>query len=155
MYKLLDSNPQLTEILGYYKNQRVIFRDSKLDNQTLVSVESVFEQAEEKSPFGLGIETRLVGDNLRRSLNPAPFNFLRALHLDKVHFVLDLSEDFGEVAHYLADQVGHVESVKVDQDLARLSVRRCANKPNVRVILEDLQQLAWPRQHYDLSYLAS
>ena len=153
MFKLLESNPQLTEIKGYYKNQRQIYRDSKLDNQVQVVVSDIFERAKEKSLFGLGLEPLLVGRASRRALSPSPFNYLQALDLSGVNNALDLSEDFGGVAHYLASKVNWVESVKVDQDLARLTVRRCVNQRNVRVLLEDLDKLAFPAGQFDLIVL--
>ena len=153
MFKLLESNPQLTEIQGYYKNQRQIFRDSKLDNQVQVVVSDIFERASEKSLFGLGLETLLVGDASRRALASAPFNYLQAFDFSQINNALDLSEDFGGVAHYLANQVNWVESVKVDQDLARLTVRRCVNQRNVRVLLEDIDKLNFPAGQFDLIVL--
>ncbi|MDG1904916.1 MAG: glycosyltransferase [Arenicella sp.] len=153
MFKLLESNPQLSEINGCYKSQRETFRDTKYNNQTLVSVSEVFDRAIDKSPFGSDLENHLNGDAARAALSSAPYNYLQTLNLSNVQHVLDLSEDFGDTAHYLSDHVATVESVKIDPDLARITIRRCVDRRNVRVILEDLEKLALPTKHYDLVIL--
>jgi len=78
------------------------------------------------------------------------FRFLQSFDLTRVDKVLDLSEDFGGVSHFIADHVGQIESVKIDPALAQLSANRCANKHNVCHISSDLDKLILPPKHYDL-----
>ena len=104
------------------------------------SVSEVFDRAIDKSPFGSDLENHLNGDAARAALSSAPYNYLQTLNLSNVQHVLDLSEDFGATAHYLSDHVATVESVKIDPDLARITIRRCVDRRNVRVILEDLEE---------------
>ena len=153
-FKLLDSNPQLGLKNGIHQDTSERFRDSALSNYIQIAVADAFTAVEDKSLFSLDLENLSRTDELREALSPSKFNFLRSLNLSKVNTVLDLSEDFGGVAHFLADQVGHVEAVKVDPDLCRLSVTRCANKHNVCHISEDLDKLNLPNGHYDLIVLA-
>lgn len=148
--KLLHINPALGLKNGIYQNQEALFRDSTLSNYIQVAVNEVFDQVDDKSLFSTDIESALTTPELRDALSLSQFAFLQAFNFSKVHQALDLSEDFGGVAHFLADQVGHLDAVKLDPDLARLSVRRCANKHNISHISEDLTRLKFPKHHYDL-----
>jgi len=149
-FKLIESNSQLGLKNGIYQNTKELFRDSQLSNYIQIAVTQVFEQVANKGLFSLDIEAALNTDELRCALSQSQFSYLQSLNLSKVHTVLDISEDFGGVAHYLADQVGWVESVKLDPDLARLASARCANKQNACHISEDLDKLTLPSNHYDL-----
>ncbi|MFT5571914.1 MAG: glycosyltransferase involved in cell wall biosynthesis [Cryomorphaceae bacterium] len=149
-FKLLECNPQLGLKNGIHQDTSERFRDSTLSNYIQIAVAQVFSTVADKSLFSVDIENASNTDELRTALSPSKFNFLRSLDLSKTHRVLDLSEDFGGVAHFLADQVASVESVKIDPGLTRLSVGRCASKPNVCHISEDLNKLKLPSRHYDL-----
>ncbi len=149
-FKLLELNAQLELKNGIYQDGGEIFRDSALSNYIQIAVADTFENVNDKSLFSVEIEEKLNTEELRSALSLSQYRFLQAFDLTKVHKVLDLSEDFGGVAHFLADQVNTVESVKIDPDLTRLSTNRCANKPNVCHISEDLEKLALPSGYYDL-----
>lgn len=149
-FKLLESNAQLELKNGIHQNGGELFRDSTLSNYIQIAVAEVFEKVSDKSLFSLDIEQHTNTDELKSALSLSQFRFLQTFDLSKVDTVLDLSEDFGGVAHFLADSVGSVEAVKLDPDLARLSTLRCANKPNVCHISEDLDLLTFPPNHYDL-----
>jgi glycosyltransferase involved in cell wall biosynthesis/SAM-dependent methyltransferase len=149
-FKLLECNPQLGLKNGIHQDATERFRDSKLSNYIQIAVAQVFSSVADKSLFSIDIEEASNTNELRTALSPSKFNFLRSFDLSKGHRVLDLSEDFGGVAHFLADQVASVESVKIDPDLTRLSATRCANKPNVCHVSEDLNKLSFPSRHYDL-----
>ncbi|RBP48357.1 glycosyltransferase [Arenicella xantha] len=148
--KLLELNSTLGLKSGIYQNTEALFRDSTLSNYLQIAISDMFDKVDDKSLFSLDIETQSNTDELRSALSLSQFRFLQAFDLNRVNRVLDLSEDFGGVAHYIADNVGQVDSVKVDSDLARISARRCANKPNVAHISEDLSKLNFPAKHYDL-----
>lgn len=149
-FKLLDTNPQLGLKNGIYQNIYELFRDSKLSNYINIAVAEVYSSVSNKGLFSLDVENALDTDELKQALGFKQHSYLQSLDLSRVHTVLDLSEDFGGIAHFLADQVGWVESVKVDPDLARLATNRCANKQNVCHISEDLDKLVLPEKHYDL-----
>lgn len=149
-FKLLDANPQLGLKNGIYQNIFELFRDSKVSNYIQIAVADVFNAVANKGLFSLDIENALDTDELQQALSSSHYNFLQSLNLSRVNTVLDISEDFGGVAHFLADQVGWIESVKVDPDLTRLATIRCANKQNVCHISEDLNKLVLPTLHYDL-----
>jgi len=149
-FKLLETNAHIELKNGIYQDAGEIFRDSSLSNYIQIAVADVFENVSDKSLFSIEIEEQLKTPELVAALSSSPFRFLQAFDLSKVHTVLDLSEDFGGVAHFLADQVNVVESVKLDPDLARLASNRCANNPNVCHISEDLERLTLPNSHYDL-----
>lgn len=148
--KLLHLNPTLGLKNGIYQNQETLFRDSTLSNYIQIAVNEVFDQVDDKSLFSADLGDALTTPELRDALSVSQFAFLQAFDFSKIHQALDLSEDFGGVAHFLADQVGHLDAVKLDPDLARLSVRRCANKHNISHISEDLIKLNFPKRHYDL-----
>jgi len=149
-FKLLEKNTQLELKNGIHQDSKELFRDSTLSNYIQIAVANVFEKVDDKSLFSLSVEQQADTDELRSALSLSEFRFLQAFDLSKIDSVLDLSEDFGGVAHHLADQVGSVESIKIDPDLARLSAVRCANKHNVCHISEDLDKLLFPDSHYDL-----
>jgi len=149
-FKLLDTNPQLELKNGIHQNSGELFRDSSLSNYIQIAVADLFKSVNDKSLFSIDIERHTDTDELKSALSLNQFRFLQTFDLSKVNTVLDLSEDFGGVAHFLADSVGLVEAVKVDPDLARLSSIRCANKQNVCHISEDLEKLVLPDNHYDL-----
>lgn len=149
-FPLLEANPQLGNKDGIYRDTNEIFRDSKLSNYIQIAVADTFSQASDKSLFSLDIQRLSNTDELSSALSDLPFSFLQAFNFSGINHTLDLSEDFGGVAHFLADQVGSVDAIKVDPDLARLSTLRCANKHNVCHISEDLTNLNFPPASYDL-----
>ncbi len=147
---LLESNPSLGLKDGIYQDTSEIFHDSTLSNYIQIAVADVFAEANDKSLFSLDIERLCTTDELKRALSTSQFRYLQSFDLSKVNNVLDISEDFGGVAHYLADHVGQLEALKIDPSRALLASNRCANKPNVRHISEDLQKLNFAQGHYDL-----
>ena len=147
---LLESNPEIGLRDGIYQNISEPYRDPSISPQLSNAVTEVFNQANDKSLFSLDIQSRLTSSSLESALSIREFRFLEGLRLNKVNTVLDLSEDFGGVGHFLADSVGQVESVKIDPGLAKLSTIRCANKHNVCHISADLELLCFPTRHYDL-----
>lgn len=147
---LLESNTQLSLKNDIFQDGRELFRDSKLSNYIQIAIEQTFRQVASKSLFSLDIEQANNTSELAEALSTKQFRFLTTLDLSSVNHVLDLSEDFGGVAHYLADKVGTVDAVKIDPDRCRLANLRCANKPNVAHISEDLDNLAFPAGVYDL-----
>lgn len=149
-FKLLELNPQLALKDGFYQDVGELFRDSALSNYIQIAVADVFEAVNDKSLFSIEIEEAASTADLRSALSLSQFRFLQMFDFGKVDKSLDLCEDFGGVAHFLADHVGSIESIKVDPDLARLSTIRCANKHNVCHISEDLEKLTLPCDHYDL-----
>lgn len=149
-FMLLESNSSIGLKDGIYQDTREIFRDSKLSNYIQVAVSNVFAKVDDKSLFSLELEKLCDTDELKQALASSQFRFLQSCDYSKVNTVLDISEDFGGVAHYLADQVGQVESLKIDPSRTRLASQRCANKPNVKHISGDLDTLKFPQDHYDL-----
>lgn len=147
---LLDINPQLGLLNNIYQDTSNVFRDSRLSNYIQIAVSEVFAAAGNKSLFSIDLERLCNTDELRIALASKPHNYLRAVNLEGVHHALDISEDIGGIAHYLADKVATLDSVKIDSDRTRLALLRCANKQNICHICEDLQKLTLPRKHYDL-----
>ncbi|MEM7360629.1 MAG: glycosyltransferase [Pseudomonadota bacterium] len=147
---LLDLNPKLGLLNDIFQDTTNVFRDSSLSNYIQIAVADVFSEADDKSLFSLDIERLINTDELRAALSAKRYNYLRALNLEGINHALDLSEDFGGVAHYLADQVNTLDAVKIDSDRTRLSLLRCANKRNICHISEDLDKLKLPSNHYDL-----
>ncbi len=150
---LVEANSELVLKDGIFQNGSELFRDSVLSNYIQVAVEHVFSQVSNKGLFSLDVEAALDTRELKTALSTTQFRFLSSLRLSGVNHVLDLSEDFGGVAHYLADQVGSVDAVKIDSDRTRLAKLRCANKPNVCHVSEDPVKLTYPDNHYDLIIL--
>ena len=148
--KLLDINPQLGFRNDIYQDISNPFRDSTLSNYIRIAVADVFLAAKDKSLYSIDIESLCTTNELRKELNPSAFNFLQALNLQDIDHALELSEDFGGVAHYLADKVNTLDAVKIDPDRSRLAVTRCLDKPNICHICEDLEKLEFPQAHYDL-----
>jgi len=147
---LLESNPKIGLKNDIYQDVSEPFRDSLLSCRLKTAVTEVFSRANDKSLFSLDIEALSNTKELKSSLSLGQFRFLQDFDLNRVNTVLDLSEDFGGVSHFLADQVGQIEAVKVDSGLAQISTIRCANKHNVCHISADLDKLEFPENHYDL-----
>ena len=149
-FMLLESNPEIGLKDGIYQDTSEPFRDSALSDTLSAAVLDVFSKADDKSLFSLDIEALSVTPQLRSAFAIGQFRFLQNFDLSRINTVLDLSEDFGGVAHYLADSVGQIESVKIDSALAKISATRCANKHNVCHLSADLEKLKLVPNYYDL-----
>jgi len=149
-FMLLESNSELGLKDGIYQDLREPFRDSSIPQHVSDAVIAVFDQANDKSLLSLDIKTLSNSHELKEALAIRQFSFLQSIDLSQVNTALDLSEDFGGISHYIADNVGQVESVKIDSGLAKISKIRCANKHNVCHISADLDALVYPSNHYDL-----
>lgn len=149
-FMLLESNSEIGLKDGIYQDTSEPFRDSALADELSAAVLDVFAKASDKSLFSLDIEALSTTSELRSALAIGQFRFLQNFDLSRINNVLDISEDFGGVAHYLADYVGHIESVKIDPSLAKISAIRCANKHNVCHLSADLEKLKLTSNYYDL-----
>ncbi|MBL4674407.1 MAG: glycosyltransferase [Arenicella sp.] len=149
-FMLLESNPEIGLKDGIYQDTSEPFRDSALPGDLSAAVLDVFAKAGDKSLFSLDIEGLATTPELQSALAIGQFRFLQNFDLSQINTVLDLSEDFGGVAHYLADCVGQIESVKIDPSLAKISANRCANKHNVCHLTADLEKLKLTPNYYDL-----
>ncbi len=150
---LLTSNPKLDLINGVYKDPSQQYRESSYSDKFRADVLTQFSRAQAKGLYAFDFEPLNMVDvdqSIIDSLDAAPYNFVSALNYQAVHTVLDLSEDLGGVAHYIADHVGPLDSIKLDPTLAQLSAVRCANKANVTHFSADLDSLSLPEGQYDL-----
>jgi glycosyltransferase involved in cell wall biosynthesis/protein-L-isoaspartate O-methyltransferase len=149
-FMLLESNPEIGLKDGIYQDISEPFRDSLMPTGLSEAVLDVFAKADDKSLFSLDIEALAVTDQLMSALTSDRFRFLQNFDLSRVNTVLDIAEDFGGLAHFMADNVGQIESLKIDSNLAKISAKRCANKHNVCHISADLEKLVFRPNHYDL-----
>jgi glycosyltransferase involved in cell wall biosynthesis/protein-L-isoaspartate O-methyltransferase len=149
-FMLLESNPEIGLKDGIYQDISEPFRDSLMPTELSEAVLDVFAKADDKSLFSLDIEALAVTDQLMSALTSDRFRFLQNFNLSRVNTVLDIAEDFGGLAHFMADNVGQIESLKIDSNLAKISAKRCANKHNVCHISADLEKLVFRPNHYDL-----
>ena len=149
-FMLLESNPKMGLKDGIYQDITEPFRDSIVCKHLKTAVLDVFAKVDDKSLFSLDIAALCSNEPLNSALAPGQFRILESLDLGQVNKVLDLSEDFGGVSHFLADHVGQIESVKIDSGLAHIATNRCANKHNVCHISADIETLSYPSNHYDL-----
>lgn len=159
-FMLLESNPILELKDGIYQDSREPYRDSALSAELVREIESVFSDATSKALFELDLSEVLNSSalTLRGASSPlrqtmastSLYRFLEGFDLGSINTVLDLSEDFGGISHFVADQVARVESVKRDPELARLASNRCANKHNVLHVSADLASLSLKNNYYDL-----
>ncbi len=150
---LLESNPELGLRNDIYQDISEPYRDSRISKRLSKVVLSVFDNAVDKSLFSLDLPELCHSSELKSALSSGSFRFLKNLNLQSINNVLDLSEDFGGVAHFLADQAGRIDSVKIDPGLAKLASTRCANKHNVCHVSADLDKLHFPTNHYDFIVL--
>lgn len=148
--KLLQYNPQLTESAKVYQEGRERFPESQLSNSLQIAVGDVFKGAQDKSLFSLDIERLCTTDIARSALDSGQHNYLINLNLDEVEYCLDLTQDFGGTAHYLANHCQHVDAVRSDIDRARLSQQRCDELSNVVFISESIDKLKLPKNAYQL-----
>ena len=152
---ILQANSQLSVLDDVYQDVNVIHRESKLSKAVLTATTDLFQHTQDRALFSIDFETRIDVDELTPELASARFNFLQVLQLENVGNALEMSEDFGGVAHYLSDRVKNLDSVKIDSNRARMATIRCANKNNIWHISEDCDKLNLPTQHYDLIVLAA
>ncbi len=148
--RLLETNQQLTLTNGVYQNTDTQIRDSQLSSYIQGAVNDSYNNVTDLSLFSIEIEKLLLTNELRAALSPAPYNFLLGLNLNGIGHVLDLSQDFGGVSHFLADKVDSIDSIKIDLGHAQLSGKRCTAFDNINIISEDIAQLTFPEQSYDL-----
>lgn len=153
LFKLLESNPALGLKDDVYQDTSKLIRDSHLSNYLQVATSTIFANANDRSLFSIDIEKQLTTDALVSALSSERFQYISIFNFNNISHVLDLSQDFGGVSHYLADRSNTVEAVYIDIDHARLAKTRCANKKNVCHITQDLTLLNLPENHYDLIIL--
>ncbi len=146
---LIDNNKQLSLNEGVFQNGSEPYRDSNISQELYDEIKTRFSSANSKGLFSNDLLLGASRD-AKELLDPKTFQFLHAFDLSKTNNVLDLSQDTGGVAHFIADHVGPVDSINLDPRLARLSALRCANKPNVTVTTTELKQCHLPDNHYDL-----
>lgn len=150
---LLASNPEIGLKDGIYQDTSEPFRDSALSNDFSSAVLDLLAKATDKSLFSLDIEALANTLELKSALASSQFLFLQNFDLSAVNTVLDIAQDYGGVAHFLADSVGQIESLKIDSGLASIAATRCANKHNVCHVSADLAKLKFAPNHYDLIVL--
>ena len=148
--QLKKLNPLLSNINGIYQNASTKVLRSSLDHYIHYAVDHLYETSNDLSLFSLELERLLQTNELRDAISPAPVNFLLSFRLDNVKRVLDLTQDFGGVSHYLASHAEHVDSIKIDFGKATLSAKRCAALDNITFISEVLPELAFANSSYDL-----
>jgi hypothetical protein len=147
---LIELNPQLSLASGVYQNTDTQIRDSHLSSYIQGAVNDSYDNANDLSLFSIDIEKLLLTDELRAALSPSPVNFLLSFNFDNIEHCLDLTQDFGGVSHFLADKVSSLESIKIDLGRATLAAKRCAEFSNIKIISEELSQLSFADQGYDL-----
>ena len=147
---LKQLNPLLSNNNGIHQNTSTKIRSSGLSHYIHLAVDHLYDTVSDLSLFSIELEEQLQTFELREAISPAPYNFLLAFELNKLERVLDLSQDFGGVSHYLASHVKHVDSVKIDLGKATLSAKRCAEFNNITFISEVLTELVFADNSYDL-----
>lgn len=152
-FRLLELNQALGLKNGFYQNLDDRYRDASMPHNVEDAIRSIFSTVADKSLFSAEIETAAESLEQPNLLSIYHFQYLQSFDYSGINTVLDLSEDTGGVAHFVADKVGQIESIKIDPALARLAVNRCSNNHNVIHISEDLSKLSFPENHYDLIIL--
>ncbi len=149
---LNNSNLELSNGL-FMDSQSAVFRESFLNSRVISKAKQVLSNATTKALFSRDLELAANADANLNLLNSTPYQFVHAFDLKKVNNVLDLTQDCGGVAHFLADQVGSVDAIKIDSGVAELSALRCLGQPNVTHVCEDIGKLNLPDVYYDLILL--
>ena len=152
-FRLIELNQELGLENGFYQKLKDQYRDALMDDKLVSAISSLFSSVSDKSLFSMDLEDALSDSKQKSLLSNGPFQFLQTFNFNGINTALDISEDTGGVAHFIADKVGQVESLKIDSAKARLSVNRCANNHNTIHISADLDSLNFPENHYDLIIL--
>jgi glycosyltransferase involved in cell wall biosynthesis len=152
-FRLIELNQALGLKNGFHQNLDDRYRDASMPHDVEETISSIFSSVDDKSLFS--IELDIAAESLEQPslLSIYQFQYLQSFNYSGINNVLDLSEDTGGVAHFIADKVGQIESIKIDPALAKLAVNRCSNNHNVAHISEDLSKLTFPESHYDLIIL--
>ena len=153
-FKIL--NTKLTKHKQVYRLAKSAVADSQLPDSLLSNIAQLIgEHTDSLRLFSSELEQACSTDELRKAIFAPHYNYIRALNLDHVDKVLDLSDDFGAIADYLSDKVGSIECVKADTGIAQLAQLRCQARANVCIIAANIDQLTLPPQHYDLIILGN
>ncbi len=152
---LLNANSNLEVKDGVQQNTEELFHESYLSEKSQSQLAKLIESSPTRALGSLRVNASINSDTNPEyqslcEADASAYQFLYPLNLDAIHSVLDLSEDLGGVAHFLADQVNVVDSVKIDPGLAKLAALRCASKPNVTVFSDKLNSFIFPEKSYDL-----
>lgn len=148
---LLLNNSHLELSNGLFNDANLTaFRESSLDDRVMSDIKQALSKASSKDLFSLDLELATQADKSLSLLQYSSYHFVEALNLANVNNVLDLTQDCGGVAHFIADEVGSVDTIKMDIGVAELSAFRCVNKSNVTHLCEDIGKLTFPDAHYDL-----
>jgi 2-polyprenyl-3-methyl-5-hydroxy-6-metoxy-1,4-benzoquinol methylase len=79
--------------------------------------------------------------SLRRHLDPARANLLRALNITDADFVLEVGAEAGALTRYLAETAGAVDALEADLSLASLAQLRTRDLDTVRVFAAEVTAL--------------
>ena len=121
-FRLIELNQELGLENGFYQKLKDQYRDALMDDKLVSAISSLFSSVSDKSLFSMDLEDALSDSKQKSLLSNGPFQFLQTFNFNGINTALDISEDTGGVAHFIADKVGQVESLKIDSAKARLSV---------------------------------
>lgn len=151
--KLLESNPQFVFLNGYYQDPRNQYRESSIWHGLELAISEVYDACTDLSLFSIELENQLHTDELKHALSPGPFNYLLSANFQGINTILDLTQDYGGTIEFLSSFAVEIDAVRIDPGKARLTAKRIDDKSNICVSCSNLENMNWPKRHYDLIFL--
>lgn len=105
--------------------------------------------------FSYELEHALDTPELKHEFGASLHNLLRVCDFSALPCkgnTLDLTQDFGGTAGFLAQHFDAVDAVKLDVGKAQFSAQRFPDLTNVEHISTDINRLELPAEHYDFIY---
>jgi len=153
-------NPALSHQGGIHYDPQGQVRTSILSSYLNIAVPELFAKCADNDLdvglFSYQLERQLHTPELRDEFDYAPHNTLRLCDLASLEHhrhALDLTQDFGGVAHFLSQHFAQVDTLKIDIGRAEHSLKRFPEAGNIDYFSQDPEQLLLPNKHYDFIYL--
>lgn len=111
----------------------------------------ILAAASNLSSDSVELDAQIVDWPTEYHLSSTRANLLRGLNLDGVTHVLELGCGCGSISRFLGEQPGlKVDSVEGSPSRAALAALRCRDLDNVSISTGNFNQMAFPKNHYDL-----
>ncbi|NND81897.1 MAG: glycosyltransferase [Gammaproteobacteria bacterium] len=150
LHKLISLNPNLVSKDGFFAPPRdpkvvqVNYTDGAQEN--IVALISSIDDCSVDSPEVAAVSGEAV--------NARTGQFLRGFDFTGVQTALEISNDYGNYARYLGENLSQVECLKVDSNIAKATAYRCADLSNVGIACDAPLCLQLPDQYYDFILVA-
>nr|MBX2847634.1 hypothetical protein [Acidiferrobacterales bacterium] len=146
--KLVSINPTLIAKDGFHAHPRDIkevkVAFTKADEE---QVATQLSGLNDTSCFSEEIESITASGEF---INTLRSQSLLAFDFTGIRTCLEISNDYGNLCRFLAENTEVVESLKVNTNAARSSAYRCADLTNLGIVNAEISNVDIPENYYDL-----